>query len=323
MGPGHVSEEGSLSVEASRTARARRAVFPALLAIVPALVVLAVAGCTLATPSVTSGPAVKTPGGPPMPLPHLAHIVVVVEENHSYGEIVGSRDAPYLNALAAQGAVFTDAYGVTHPSQPNYLALFAGSTFGLGSDDCPQHLSGPNLASELLAQGLSFTAYSEDLPQAGYSGCQAGGDDFDPLYARKHAPWTNFANVPADANQPFSAFPADFSQLPTVAFVVPNQQHDMHSGSVAAGDSWLRQQLDAYAQWAPTHNSLLIVTWDEDDSSAANHVLTLFVGAHVQPGRYGETINHYAVLRTIEALFALPYTNEAAHATTIADIWQA
>ncbi|HEX6799727.1 MAG TPA: alkaline phosphatase family protein [Ktedonobacterales bacterium] len=308
-------------MQATSSASARRLWRRLMAAILPVLLLLAIDGC--AGPAPDAGEGVKTPGGTPEPLPQFAHVVVVVEENHSYDEIIGSADAPYLNALAARGAVFTDAHGVTHPSQPNYLALFAGSTFGLASDDCPQQLTGPTLATALLADGLTFTAYSEDLPRAGYSGCQSGGDDFDPLYARKHAPWTNFAALPASINQPFTSFPTDFSQLPAVAFVVPNQQDDMHSGSVAAGDSWLQEQLGSYAQWAPTHNSLLIVTWDEDDGSTANHILTLFVGAHVQPGRYGETINHYDVLRTIEAIFALPYTNAAAQATTIADVWQA
>jgi acid phosphatase len=96
----------------------------------------------------------------------------------------------------------------------------------------------------------------------------------------------------------------------------------MHSGSIADADAWLRQHMDAYAQWARTHNSLLIVTWDEDDGSDANHIPTLFVGAHVQPGKYAETINHFDVLRTIEALEGVSFTNEAAHATTIADVWQ-
>ena len=264
-----------------------------------------------------------TPGGPARPLPHLDHVVVVVEENRSYQDITSAADAPYLNALAAQGAVFTDSYAVAHPSQPNYLARFAGSTFGLTSDDCPQVLTGPNLASALLARGLTFGGYSEDLPQAGYSGCYVGENGSIPLYVRKHAPWTNFANIPADASQPLSSFPADdFARLPTVAFVVANQRNDMHSGSIAAGDSWLQQHLGAYAQWAPQHHSLLIVTWDEDDSTADNHILTIFVGAHVQPGHYGETIDHYDVLRTIEALFGLSFTNDAARAVTISDIWQ-
>lgn len=281
------------------------------------LLCVVLAGCA------AMGQPVQTSGGPPVPLPHFDHVLVVVEENHSYGQIIGSPAAPYLNALAERGAVFTDAHGVTHPSQPNYLALFAGSTFGLTSDACPQDLSGSNLASELLAHGRNFTAYSEDLPQAGYSGCSAGDTGSAPLYARKHAPWADFANVPADNHQPFSSFSVEFSRLPTVAFVVPNQLDDMHSGSVAAGDDWLRQHIGAYAQWATSHNSLLIVTWDEDEGSSANHILTLFAGAHIHPGQYAETIDHYSVLRTIEALFGVPYSNGAARASTIADVWQA
>jgi phosphatidylinositol-3-phosphatase len=266
-------------------------------------------------------PAQKTPGGAAMPLPRYDHIVVVVEENHSYRQIVDAADEmPYFSSLARQGAVFTDAHGVTHPSQPNYLALFAGSTFDVTGDQCPLSLGGANLATALAAHNLTFTGYSEDLPQAGYTGCY--DDPSAPGYARKHNPWVTFVSVPASSNQPFSAFPTDFSQLPTVAFVVPNQWNDMHSGSVAAADDWLRQNLGAYAQWAVAHNSLLIVTWDEDDGTDANHIPTIFVGAHVQPGRYGETIDHYDLLRTIEALEQVPFTNRAASASTISDVWQ-
>jgi hypothetical protein len=276
---------------------------------------LGVAGCASDTP----GTGVS--GGTPVPLPHFDHIVVVVEENHGYAQIAGANDAPYINALAAQGATFTNAHAVTHPSQPNYLALFAGSTFGLISDDCPQTLSAPDLGGEALARGLSFAGYSEGLPQVGYTGCEAGGGS-PPRYARKHAPWVNFADVPAQSNRPFGDFPTDFSQLPTISFVIPDQYHDMHSGSIAAGDTWLREQMDPYAMWARTHSSLLIVTWDEDDFSGGNHILTFFVGAHVKPGAYAEKISHYDVLRTIEALAGLPFTRNAAHAMTIADVWQ-
>jgi phosphatidylinositol-3-phosphatase len=295
-------------------ARARLFVHSVVL-IVAIVSMVSAAGCA-------NIPATKrVPGGLPRPLPHFDHIVVVVEENHSYDEITSAADAPYLAALQRQAAAFSDAHAVTHPSQPNYLALFAGSTFGLTSDACPQEFAGANLGSELQTRGLSFTGYSESLPQAGYTGCAVGSDS-DPLYARKHNPWVDFAALPAATNQPFSSFPTDLSQLPTVAFVVPNQQNDMHSGTIATGDSWLRDHLDAYAQWAPTHNSLLIVTWDEDDGSDANHILTLFFGAYVAAGHYGETVNHYDVLRTIEALEGLSFTNEAANASTIADVWQ-
>lgn len=297
-----------------------RLIFVALVS----LLLLGSAGCasTLDTTSTPTPGATRVPGGSAEALPQFDHIVIVVEENHSYFDIIGSSNAPYLASLARQSAVFSDSHATTHPSQPNYLALFAGSTFGVTSDACPQDLSGSNLASALFAHGLTFTGYSESMPQAGYTGCRAGDSNGEALYARKHNPWVDFADVSAASNQPFSSFPTDFSQLPTVAFVVPNQVHDMHSGSIADGDAWLREHLDAYAQWATTHNSLLIVTWDEDEGSNANHILTLFAGAHVQAGKYAETINHYDVLRTVEALAGVDFTNEAANATTIADIWQ-
>lgn len=283
--------------------------------VVLSLLILSVSGCAnIATLH-------KTPGGLAMPLPHYDHIVVVVEENHGYGQIIDNTNAPYLAALAHQAAVFTDSHGVTHPSQPNYLALFAGSTFGITSDACPQSLNGPNLATSLTGHGLSFTGYSEGLPESGYTGCSTG-DTFDPFYVRKHNPWADFANIPASSNQPLSSFPAAFDQLPAVSFVIPNEHNDMHSGSIATADHWLQRTIGPYARWASTHNSLLIVTWDEDDNSDANHIPTLFVGAHIHAGQYAETIDHYDVLRTIEALEKVSFTNNAAHASTIADVWQ-
>jgi hypothetical protein len=88
-----------------------------------------------------------------------AHTVIVMMENHSYSEVIGNAAAPYPNGLARQGALFTDSYGVTHPSQPNYLALFSGSTQGITSDSCPPVFTGPNLASELVKPG----GYSERI----------------------------------------------------------------------------------------------------------------------------------------------------------------
>lgn len=275
---------------------------------------------TTGTSSVAQGTPRAT-SGTPSSLPHFDHILVVVEENHSYDDIIGSSDAPYINGLASHSAVFTASHAVTHPSQPNYLALFAGSTFDVTSDDCLQSLTSPNLGGELLAHNLTFAGYSESMPQAGYTGCKSDSSSAPP-YARKHNPWVNFADIPDTSNQPFTAFPSDFASLPSVAFVVPNQQDDMHSGSVSAGDDWLRQNIDPYIQWAQSHNSLFIVTWDEDDNSSDNHIPTLFAGAHIHAGQYAESISHYDVLRTIEALDALPFTGKAASASTISDVWQ-
>jgi acid phosphatase len=250
-------------------------------------------------------------GGSPRP----SHIVVVIEENHAAADIIGNPEAPYLNRLARAGASFTRSYAVTHPSQPNYLALFSGSTHGLSSDACPQRLTGTTLAGQLARAGKGFRGYSEGLPRAGYLGCSAGD------YARKHAPWTDFPALPASVNQPFSAFPHDYSALPALAVVVPDLAHDMHDGTIAQGDAWLRRHLSGYVRWATGHNSLLLVTWDEDDGSHGNRIPTILVGAHVRPGRYAEHVTHYRVLRTLEALERLGGIGASTGVAPITDVW--
>ncbi len=246
------------------------------------------------------------------------HVVIVIEENRSYSDIIGNPDAPYINALARWGVLFNRAYAITHPSEPNYLALFSGATQGLRSDSCPHTFRGPNLATALRRAGLGFAIYSESLPAAGFSGCSAGE------YRRKHNPVVNWqgVDVPAAVNRPFSAFPKDFRRLPTVSFVIPNMMNDMHDGSVKRADTWLREHLGAYIRWARTHNDLFILTWDEDDRQSGNHIPTIFVGGRVRPGVYTERIDHYRVLRTIEALYGLPPLGHSAQRRPITDIWR-
>lgn len=238
-------------------------------------------------------------------------------ENHGYQQVIGSSDAPYLNELAHQGALFSHSYAITHPSEPNYLALFSGSTHGVQSDSCPVTFNAPNLASGLLAAGKTFVGFAEGLPSAGSKLC------LDGEYARKHVPWTDFSNIPPSVNQPFSSFPAgNYSALPTVSFVIPNLCNDMHDCSVSTGDSWLKANMSGYVTWAMTHDSVLIVTFDEDDGTQVNQIPTIFVGQQVRPGSYSERITHYSVLATIEAAYELPRDGEAAAASPITDIWQ-
>jgi Phosphoesterase family len=244
------------------------------------------------------------------------HVVIVIEENHAYSEIVGSSSAPYINSLANQGAVFTQSFAVTHPSEPNYLALFSGSTQLVIDDSCPHTFSGANLASGLIGAGLTFGGYSEGLPAVGSTVCTSGA------YARKHNPWVNFTNVPSSANLPLTSFSMAFATLPTISIVIPNLNDDMHDGTIAQGDSWLQSHLDPYFQWAKTHNSMLIVTWDEDDSSGLNQIPTIFVGSMVKTGHFSETINHYNVLRTLQDLYSLPVTGSSGQAAPIADVWK-
>jgi acid phosphatase len=169
-----------------------------------------------------------------------------------------------------------------------------------------------NLGSELIAAGDTFTGYAEGLPSPGSAVCSAGE------YARKHAPWANFTNIPASAQLPFSDFPADYSRLPTVSFVIPDLLHDMHDGTITEGDTWLRDHLSGYAAWARTHDSLLIVTWDEDDNGHNNQIPTIVAGQQVRPGRYGETVSHYGILATVESMYGLRVTTTA---SPVREIW--
>jgi acid phosphatase len=243
--------------------------------------------------------------------------VIVVMENHAYSQVIASPQAPFINQLARQGALFTHSRGVTHPSEPNYLALFSGATQGITDDSCPHRFTAANLGSELIAAGHSFAAYSEDLPAPGSPVCASGG------YARKHAPWANFANVPASDSKPMHSFPAgNYARLPAVSFVIPNLCHDMHDCPVATGDAWLRAHLAGYASWAAAHASLLIVTWDENDDRPGNQIPTIFAGPMVRSGRYSQPITHYNVLDTIENLYRLPALGHAATAAPISGIWK-
>jgi phosphatidylinositol-3-phosphatase len=253
---------------------------------------------------------------PPAALPRPDHVVIVVLENHAYGEVIQNAKAPYISSLATSGATLTQSFAVTHPSQPNYLALFSGSTQGLSSDSCPHTYTGANLGQKLVAAGRSFAGYSESMPSDGYTGCTSG------RYARKHNPWVNFTNVPASANLRYTRFPTDYAQLPTVSFVIPNLCNDMHDCSVTTGDTWLKKNLDGYAQWAKTHNSLLLLTFDEDDYSASNRIPTLLVGQPVLPGSYGTRVNHYGILRTLLDMYGLPCVANACGAAPVAGIWR-
>ena len=253
-----------------------------------------------------------------------------MEENRTPGQIIGDTvNAPYLTSLAARGVQLGSMFAIIHPSQPNYLELFSGANQGVVDDNLPPNFSTTptasypfrtaNLAAELAAAGVSFAGFSEELESAGATDWA----DYDPHsattpdihYRRKHNPWANWVAkvLPLPANQltssvnrAFTQFPTNFAELPTVSFVVPNQLHDMHDGTRRQGDDWLRDNLAAYAVWAKTNNSLLIVTWDEDDYNADNQIPTVFFGAGLRDGTVaGGTWTTHNLLRTLEDMYGV------------------
>ncbi|MGD0470045.1 MAG: alkaline phosphatase family protein [Terriglobales bacterium] len=266
----------------------------------------------------------------PEGLPVYDHIVIVIEENKDYRQIINDPAAPYINGtLRAQGASFTRMYAEEHHSEGDYFWLFSGSNQNAGfTDRVPTKCSTTSsLGEQLIRAGRSFKGYSEDLPAIGFVESSKGN------YARKHVPWITFCNLPSgktvadSSNLRFKEdFPSDYNSLPTVSFVIPNLVNDMHNGSapfsIAAGDLWLREHLDGYYNWAKEHNSLLILTFDESGDAPLlggstnpadqnpdkrNQIATIFAGAHIKPGEYaeGKGINHVNILRTLEAMYKL------------------
>jgi phosphatidylinositol-3-phosphatase len=262
----------------------------------------------------------------PDSLPVYSHIVIIMEENKDYEEIIGNNAAPYINMLRNEGANFTQIYAEEHKSEGNYFWLMSGSNQNVGYDDAiPKPLfTASNLGEQLILKGLSFKGYSENLPAVGSL------IEKKYPYARKHVPWISFGNLPSGSNPDsstnlqFEQFPADYNKLPTISIVAPNLINDMHDDpdNVVHGDSWLRTHMDSFYQWAKDHNSLLIITFDEnedptkmtgltDPSSAdkvkQNRIPTIFAGARIQHGDYSENkgITHVNILRTFEAMYGL------------------
>jgi len=247
---------------------------------------------------------------------HASTVIVIVMENRDSGSVIGDEDAPFINAtLVPESALMTDSHAVAHPSEPNYLALFSGSTQAVVDDSCPHTFSVPNLGGELIAAGKTFAGYSESMPSDGYTGCRTS------LYARKHNPWVNFTDVPASSNLVWHGLP---NRLPVVSFIVPNMCNDMHDCSTTTGDDWLKANLPAIVKYNAAHNGLLILTWDEadPDTSGKNTIPTLLIGPMVVPGKYDQKIDHYAVLHTIESIAGIACTANACAAPALAGMWR-
>ncbi len=260
-------------------------------------------------------------------IPVPDHIVICILENKAYTQLIGSSLTPHINALAndPKTAVFIESYGITHPSQPNYIHLFSGASQGVTDNNLiTTKFTTPNLAHELINAGRTFATYSQGLPSVGFDGYSSG------KYRRRHNPVTNWMGtgtnqVPSTVNQPFTNFPTDFNNLSTVSFVVPDLDNGMHDGTLgtalALGDNWVFNNLNAYIQWAKTNNSLFILTTDEDDGAHSNRILTMMTGQPVNGGHYSQPINHYNLIRTIAEMYGLNFIGGSANVSAFHGCW--
>ncbi len=286
---------------------------------------LAAASCALALAAAGCGSAHAgrpLAVGQPSRLPasSASHIVIVVMENAEYGEVIGSKSAPYVNALARRYGLATQSYAVAHPSLPNYLALTSGSTQGIESDCSACVVRAPNIVDQLEARGISWKAYLEDAPRPCYLG--AGWSS----YARKHNPLSYYEDVvsrPARCRRlvGFATLASDLrtGSLPTYAWVTPNLCDDGHSCSLRAADTFLARTVPALVRELGPHG-FLVLTWDEGTSDEGccgeahgGHIATIVAGPQVIAGaRDARAVDHYGVLGTIERALGLPLLGGAA-----------
>lgn len=258
-------------------------------------------------------------------VPALDHVIVVVMENKSYTSV---RTQPYMASLIARGAELQLYFAVAHPSQPNYLVLWSGSTQGVTNDNCPPTgwvspgYTTENFGHALEAAGKTWQTFAEDLPAPGSPICVSG------LYVRRHCVWSYWANLDHNNERPFTDLPfaETLGPMPNLAFVIPNQCNNTHNSgcTIAMGDAWLANNVPAMIN-AVGPNGCVIVTWDEDDNSAGNHIECVFVGPRVKSG-YSEAsvgYNHYDLGKTIcTALGITPFAGLAAGTTNlISNIW--
>lgn len=240
-------------------------------------------------------------------------VLTIVEENHSYAE--ARAGMPYLASLANRYAYASNFHAETHPSLPNYLAIAGGSTFGVTSDSEPipssRLGSSRSVFGQALARGLRAKLYAESMP----SNCYAY---YSGSYAPKHNPWAYFGAESSKCKQydvP-SGFLTDASAnaLPHAGMLIPNLANDAHNGSLLTADNWLRSRLPTVLASSDFLSGRLtvVVTFDEDDSSASNQILTVVMNVGMtRHGAVSTAMNHYALTGYYDHVLGAPLLGRA------------
>ncbi|MFZ0539420.1 MAG: alkaline phosphatase family protein [Candidatus Sulfotelmatobacter sp.] len=266
----------------------------------------------------TGGGGGTNPTPPPSSSPPtFAHVFLVIEENHSFSDVIGNSSMPYLNSLASAYGLATQYYADAHPSLPNYFMLTVGagtSITGSAGDAYAGVVTQDNVVRALTATGKTWKCYAESLPSVGYLGGDSGA------YLQHHVPFVYFSDVqnsPAQASNvvPFAQLAADMANnsLPDYAFIVPNVNDDAHNcpaglstctsnQMLAAADQWLSTNISPLLTSTSFQNSLLIITFDEaedtDTEHGGGHVPAVIVSPVAKAGYQSTTLyQHESTLR--------------------------
>jgi phosphatidylinositol-3-phosphatase len=254
----------------------------------------------------------------------FGHIVIVMEENANYVDVVGGAAMPYLNALMNKYGLATQYYANTHPSIGNYFMLTTGQILTEDDSQTPAGfpVSEDNVVRELLAAAKTWKSYAEDLPSVGYTGGDTGN------YAVRHNPLAYLSDVQNSSTQsqnlvPFTQFPSDLANgnLPNYSFVVPNLCNDAHDCPLSTADMWLQTNIDPLvANSVFQKDGLLIIVFDEsadDTTNGGGRVAAAFVSPAFSKPAYRSTTlyQHQSTLRlTLEGLGVKSLPGAAANA---------
>ena len=271
-------------------------------------------------------------------IPSSSHVFVVVEENHSYSQVIGSSSMPYLNSLATKYGLATQYYANTHPSIGNYFMMTAGQIITNNDSYCST-LTNDNIVRHLLSAGKTWKSYAQSIPYAGYTGW-----DVYP-YVQHHNPFAYFSDNRNGSGQqnnivPFSQFGSDVANnaLPNFSFVVPDLEHDAHDcpdGGSSCTDNDMLWAADQFLQFqiAPLLNSAqfqkdgLLVIWfdeafDSDTSYGGGKVAVVLVGPSVKRGfRSSNLYQHQSLLRTISESLGITPVGDATSAPSMAEFF--
>jgi phospholipase C len=297
-----------------------------------AAVTLAIAGAAGAAGSAQPAAAATGPCGTLSTPPTYTHVIWIWMENHSYSDIIGSSQAPYINSLASECGLATNYHNISHPSLPNYVGATSGLAVGSLKNfdtDCNPSNKCSTSAASIFGQGESWKAYEESMP----SNCDKSSSG---EYAVRHNPPPYFTSLSGCStfDVPYTQLASDLSAgtLPAFSFVTPNLIDDMHDGTIAQGDSWLSSNLPTILNSSQYQNgtTAVFLTWDEGSGGSSGedctanttdnscHVATIVISPSTAVGSTSATLfNHYSLLGTAEQLLGLPALGQATSYPTL------
>ncbi len=256
---------------------------------------------------------------------HYKHVIWILEENHSYGKIIDNPQAAYVNSLASRCGLAKNYHNISHPSLPNYVAATSGlgySALKRFTSDCNPSTSCSTSSQSIFGQTSSWRAYEDSMP----SNCDAHNQG---NYAVRHNPAPYYTTLKGCAKKdvPYGQLARDLAggKLPAFSFITPNLMHDMHDGTIAQGNAWLKAHLPTIlrSRQYKAGTTAVFITWDEGEGGSSNrcatnttdigcHVATIVISPSTKPGTTSRKLfNHYSLLRTTEQLLGLPTLGNA------------